>query len=209
MEQVLALAPDAGAVAAGRKLGQAGVWRGLGRSARALWGECQGSALYQVRVDLSDLGSKCSCPSRKLPCKHALGLLFLSASSPLPEAAEPEWVVEWLDKRGEAAARKEAREEKKEAKPPDPQAQEARAERRLERVRQGIEALDLWLGDLARNGLAAVEAQPMSFWEAQAARLVDPRLPASRPGCGGWRASQASAPTGPLASWASSAASPC
>lgn len=173
LDQVAALAPDSLAASAGRKLGVPKPWKNLGQNERALWGECQGSALYQVRVDLSDLGSRCSCPSRKFPCKHALGLLFLSASSPLPSAAEPEWVVEWLDKRGEAAARKEAREEKKEAKPPDPQAQEARAERRLERVRQGIEALDLWLGDLARNGLAAVETQPMSFWEAQAARMVD------------------------------------
>lgn len=177
VDQVAALAPDPASASAGRKLGVPKSWRSLGRSERALWGECQGSALYQVRVDLSDLASKCSCPSRKFPCKHGLGLLFLSASSPLAETAEPEWVTEWLDKRGEAAARKEAREEKKEAKPPDPQAQEARAEKRMERVRQGVEALDLWLGDLARNGLAVVEAQPWSFWEGQAARLVDAQAP--------------------------------
>ena len=182
-DQVAALAPDASAASAGRKLGSPAHWRNLGRSERSLWGECQGSALYQVRVDLSDLASKCSCPSRKLPCKHALGLLFLSASAPqaltaLPAATEPEWVSDWLEKRADAAVQRDARAEaKKEAKPSDPQAQEARAERRLERVRQGIEALDLWLGDLVRNGLALVEAQPPSFWEGQAARLVDAQAP--------------------------------
>jgi hypothetical protein len=180
IDQVAALAPDASAASAGRKLGSPAPWRNLGRSERSLWGECQGSAVYQVRIDLSDLTSKCSCPSRKFPCKHALGLLFLSASAPqaLTAAAEPEWVSEWLEKRADAAAKKEVRAEaQKEARPPDPQAQEARAERRLERIRQGIEALDLWLGDLVRNGLALVEAQPPSFWEAQAARLVDAQAP--------------------------------
>lgn len=180
IDQVAALAPDASSASAGRKLGSPGPWRNLGRSELALWGECQGSAVYQVRVDLADFASKCSCPSRKFPCKHALGLLFLSASAPqaLPAAAEPEWVAEWREKRAETAAKKEARDEaRKEAKPADPQAQEARAERRLERVREGIEALDLWLSDLVRNGLALVEAQPPSFWEAQAARMVDAQAP--------------------------------
>lgn len=177
-EAVLTLAPDDASAKAARGLVSPAKWPTLGADERAAWGECQGSGSkpYQTQVDLSGPTFKCSCPSRKFPCKHALGLLFLSASSPLSPAAEPEWVTDWLDKRGEAAARKEAREEK-EAKPPDPQAQEARAERRMERVRQGIEALDLWLGDLARNGLAVVEAQPWSFWEAQAARLVDAQAP--------------------------------
>ncbi|MDQ3283523.1 MAG: SWIM zinc finger family protein, partial [Acidobacteriota bacterium] len=31
---------------------------------------------------LTDLASKCSCPSRKFPCKHAVGLLVLGVQSP-------------------------------------------------------------------------------------------------------------------------------
>src|SRR4051794_40882014 len=93
-DQVLALAPDASAVAAAKKLATPKPWRGLGRDARAVWGECQGSAVYQVRVDLGDLAAKCTCPSRKLPCKHALGLLLLAANDPasVPGAAAPSWV---------------------------------------------------------------------------------------------------------------------
>ena len=34
---------------------------------------------YQVCVDLAGPAYKCSCPSRKFPCKHALGLLLLWA----------------------------------------------------------------------------------------------------------------------------------
>src|SRR6476469_839397 len=99
-DQVATLAPDAAALAAGKKLATARVWRDTGHDERALWGECQGSALYQTRVDLTDFSAKCSCPSRKFPCKHALGLMLLFVASPseVPSAATPEWVASWLAK---------------------------------------------------------------------------------------------------------------
>src|SRR3954447_16458808 len=110
-EQVLALAPDSGSAAAGRKLAGTKDWRGLGRSEAALWGECQGSALYQVRVDLADLTVKCSCPSRKFPCKHGLGLLLLAATNPgaLPVGEPPEWLTSWLRQRAATAEKREAK----------------------------------------------------------------------------------------------------
>jgi hypothetical protein len=66
-EQVLALAPDASSASAGKKLGNTRIWQRLGQNSSVLWGECQGSALYQVKVDLSTLTTQCSCPSRKFP----------------------------------------------------------------------------------------------------------------------------------------------
>ena len=188
VDQVLALAPDASAAAAGEKLGNAGSWQCTGRSERALWGECQGSRLYQVRVDLADLAIKCSCPSRKLPCKHGLGLLVLAANSPLAvaEREPPDWVSAWLARRAQGA------EERGAVNAPrstgagavvEPRAGTARAaasrraDRRLVRVAAGLDALNLWLDDLVRNGLASVESQPATFWERQAARLVDAQAP--------------------------------
>jgi len=179
IEQVTALASDASSAAAGKKLANPASWRGLGRSDEALWGECQGTALYQVRIALADLTAKCSCPSRKFPCKHSLGLLLLAAGQPrtIPNASPPEWVSTWLRKRLETAEKKEKRRPPGEA-PADPAAQARRAERRLERVAQGLDGLDLWMGDLVRNGLAGVETQGHELWEAQAARLVDAQAPA-------------------------------
>jgi hypothetical protein len=179
VEQVLALAPDPSSASAARKLGVEKPWKGLGRSERALWGECEGSAIYQVRVDLSDMSTKCSCPSRKFPCKHALGLLLLAATSPgsLAGSEGPEWVSDWLGRRAASAERKEARAAAPE-KAPDPVAQAKRAEQRLARVTKGLDALDVWLADLIRNGLAGLETQPASYWESQAARLVDAQAPA-------------------------------
>ena len=106
-EQALAAAPDLSAAQAGRKLADPRHWRNLGYSAQALWGECQGSALYQVRVELASLNVKCSCPSRKFPCKHGIGLMLMAATAPdaLTESAPPDWVASWLEKR---AARAEA-----------------------------------------------------------------------------------------------------
>ena len=172
-EQVLALATDSMSAAAARKLAHPRDWRNLGRSEIALWGECQGSALYQVRVHLPDTTVKCSCPSRKFPCKHALALMLIAAGQPelVPAAEPPPWVGEWLAHRVRAIERREQKPKK--ASPPDAEAQARRAGLRLERVREGIEALDLWMHDLVRSGLATIEVAGSSPWEAQAARLVD------------------------------------
>jgi hypothetical protein len=104
----LALAPDASSAAAGKKLGTPAPWQNLGGYDDAYWGECKGGALYQVRVARADLAAKCTCPSRKVPCKHALGLLVLATTMPtvLTATQSPEWVIEWLLRRGESAARR-------------------------------------------------------------------------------------------------------
>ncbi len=181
-EQILALAPDTVSAAAGKKLAAPKTWKNLGLSERAVWGECQGSALYQVRTDLSDLAVKCSCPSRKFPCKHGLGLLLMFAANPKTFApgSEPEWVSDWISKRAQTAAKKEAKAEaaeKKEETPQDIKAREKRVAKKEERVLEGIEGLQLFLSDLVRNGLAGLETKGPSFWENQAARLVDAQVP--------------------------------
>lgn len=177
--QVQALAPDASSASAGKKLGKPTTWKTLGQSSQALWGECQGSALYQTQVSLVDLASKCSCPSRKFPCKHALGLLFLAADSPqaLASAGEPEWVTGWLAKRGAAQEKKQERAESAASKPVDTVAQAKRAEKRQDNMLAGVEQLDAWMSDLVRQGLARVQGESPSFWDGQARRLVDAQAP--------------------------------
>lgn len=103
-EQIIQLAPDAASVKAGKGLASPGKWVLLACSERAVWGHCQGSGKnpYQTAIDLNDIAFKCSCPSRKFPCKHGLGLLLLFASKPelFEQAEEPDWVATWLSKRG-------------------------------------------------------------------------------------------------------------
>lgn len=97
-ESVLALAPDVASAKAANGLLKPGGWPTLANAA-AVWGECQGSGSkpYQTQVDLSGPTFKCSCPSRKFPCKHGLVLLLLKAKDPSLFKADtpPAWVTEW------------------------------------------------------------------------------------------------------------------
>src|SRR5258707_11173346 len=180
-DQVLALAPDSGSAANGKKLANPRHWKSLGQSEEMLWGECQGSALYQVQVELASMAVKCSCPSHKFPCKHGLGLLLLSVDAQnVPAAEPPEWVRAWLAKRAAAAEQRATKTEQKDAKTSPEEAAKAaakRADKRLTLVQRGVASLDLWMSDLVRNGLASVESQPATFWERQAAAMVDAQAP--------------------------------
>lgn len=172
-EQVLALSPDSGSTQNGKKLASLSKWQTIGISDQVLWGECKGSGKdpYRTQIDLSEPAFKCSCPSRKFPCKHALGLFLIYAgqSGSIPSADPPPWVKEWLEKR---AQRQQVKEEKQ-TMAKDPAAQAKRAAQREAKVSAGVEDLKLWLQDLVRGGLAVAQSEPYSFWETPAARLVD------------------------------------
>ena len=102
--------------------------------------------------DLNDIAFKCSCLSRKFPCKHGLGLLLLYARQPdqFTQAEEPEWVTAWLAKRTEKAEKKEQK--TKSETPVDEAAQTKRQEKRHQKVLGGISDLEVWMKDLMRNG---------------------------------------------------------
>lgn len=182
-DQVLALAPDATSQRAGQSLGTPAPWRGTGYGADppSVWGSCRGSGAtpYQTCVDLTEPAYRCSCPSRKIPCKHAIGLLLLWAAGNVPSAPPPEWVSEWhttrTDRRQKTAARTEAR-----ARRGEDGGGEAAARtqaRRAARVEAGIDELDRWLSDQVRQGIAGAGRVGYQHWDAMAARLVDAQAP--------------------------------
>lgn len=179
-EQILALAPDASSAQAGKTLAIPRMWSSLGRDERSAWGECQGSGAkpYQTQIDLSEPAFKCSCPSRKFPCKHALGLflLFVDQSAAFKHTTPPAWVIDWLRGRDERA-QKQAEKKERPPKPIDVEAQSKRAAKREAKIDTGIDELDIWLRDLIRGGLAKAQTQPNSFWGTPAARLVDAQAP--------------------------------
>ena len=78
-DQVTALAPDKQVATAGLKLASPATWSDAGVHEALPHTSASGSGKkpYRVCVDLSGPAFTCSCPSRKFPCKHAVGLLHL------------------------------------------------------------------------------------------------------------------------------------
>jgi hypothetical protein len=180
-ERILALAPDAGSASSGKGLSTRKSWLNVQRQGTVLWGECQGSGKhpYQTRLDTSEPAFKCTCPSRKFPCKHGLGLFLLYAAKPadFAETTPPGWVTEWLESRQNRAEKKAEKAEKAASAPPDPKAQEKRAAARDKKVRAGLEELSLFTRDLIRTGIAGAQSKGYTYWETAAARLVDAQAP--------------------------------
>ncbi|HYG36045.1 MAG TPA: SWIM zinc finger family protein, partial [Clostridia bacterium] len=188
IDQVLALAPDASSVKAGQSLGRPGKWLEFGHDSRALWGQIQGSGKnpYRTQVDLTGPAFHCSCPSRKFPCKHGLGLMLVFAAQPdqVPKVSPPPWVAEWIAKRDSSAERKAAKAQAADATPEDPEValkrekeRARRAAKREDRVREGMEEFQVWLDDTARHGLAHARQHAARSWDVMAARLVDAQAP--------------------------------
>ena len=177
-DRVLQLAPDAASAKAGQGLASARKWVTLGHDDRVVWGECQGSGAkpYQTQFDLVEAASKCSCPSRKFPCKHALGLMLIFSSGAVPAQASPAWVAEWLAGRADRAAKKQAKAEAP-PKPVDAAAQAQRREKRLGRVAEGLASLKTWCEDLLRGGIATVPSKGYAFFDEPARRMIDAQAP--------------------------------
>jgi hypothetical protein len=182
-DHVLSLAPDAASRKAAAKLSSPAPWSETGCGAGLVWGQCKGSgsARYRTAVAVAGPAYSCTCPSRKFPCKHALGLLLLWAggAAAVPEAAEPaDWAAQWLASRQERAEQKEQRDAARaEAATADPEAARRRAERRTARVAAGAQELRLRLADRLRGGLAGEEHAGYGSWDGVAARMVDAQAP--------------------------------
>lgn len=183
---VLALAPDASAAKSARSLATPRSWQSLGRGGGALWGECQGSAKepYRTQIDLSGPAFRCSCPSRKFPCKHGLGLMLLAAEQPalIAEQEPPAWVSEWLATRQRSAQRKGERQEAEADDAPEAQQRRAAAQARSVAARErkvaaGIAELEQWLFDQIRTGLAELPLRAPAIFDTAAARMVDAQAP--------------------------------
>jgi hypothetical protein len=200
IEKVESLAPDQASLDAARKLLKPATWPALSADGAGLvWGECQGSGSTPYRVVVSELdaGYKCTCPSRKFPCKHSLALMWLRAAGKTSFAAgsAPEWVKDWQSRRrgpgaetdntGDPKPKASIHAANSTADPPVGPVAEAKAEaraaaarerNRLEReasIQGGLEELDVWISDQLERGLAGFAAHAAQSCRLMAQRLVD------------------------------------
>jgi hypothetical protein len=210
-DRIERLAPDQASLGAALKLMKPATWPMLARTADAalLWGECQGSGAtpYRVIVAPGDVGYKCTCPSRKFPCKHVLAIMWMHCDR--PERFEPDpvpdWVQDWVARRrpkvgsaADAALRTggvdggarpgasmvAALQEATTAKPADPKAA-ARAEAQRQRLKEereatvlaGLDDLDRWVMDQVNLGLAGFAQRAARSTRTLSTRLVDAKAP--------------------------------
>jgi hypothetical protein len=205
-EQVAAIAPSPRSVAAAEPLTEPGRWSALGADERALWGRCRGSGAepYDTAVDHVEVAWRCTCPSRRHPCKHALALLLLWVRGGVSESARPESVESWIERRDRRADRAGSAapgsgsasgsdEENRpvpgdapaagdeptgggdDGAPPDRDDLDRSRDARVARMMEGLTELDRWLEDRLRTGLADPALARYATWDQLAARLVDAR----------------------------------
>jgi hypothetical protein len=201
LEKIEAIAPDQASLVAARKLVKTSGWSGLCRDDEGLvWGECQGSGSSPYRVVISeiDAGFKCTCPSRKFPCKHNLALMWMRSEGKIPfqPAQTPEWVQDWMRRRRASNARAGGEEEEApqpkslsqataqqiEEIDPKVEARAAAARDRSRREREeailtGLDDLDRWLVDQVDAGLAGFAQHASRSCRSIAQRLVDAKAP--------------------------------
>ena len=179
-ERVLSLAPDRSSARAAAALAQTQAWSDIGADPLGVWGLCTGgTGPYQIVVDHgSPPAYACSCPSRKVPCKHALALLLQWSAGKVPAGEPPDFAAIWLRARpahgGQPATPPGGRQTGELA---DPAAAAKRAAARAERVASGLDELDQWLCDQIRGGIASLERAGYAHFDRMAARMVDAQAP--------------------------------
>lgn len=181
-DYVLTLAPDAGTAQRAKSVAHAQRWHTLEGNGRAIWGTLGDPAdPYRTAVDFEGMGFRCSCPVRRLPCKHGIGLLLLfTKANHVFQLVEPppDWLADWLKKRSERSA-KTTDEQPSRSPEADLALAEKRKQNREKRLLQmaaGLAELESWLLDLFRQGLATLEGQADSYFNDLAARMVDAKL---------------------------------
>ncbi len=130
---------------------------------------------HHVLVNRSPLAFFCSCQLRSRPCLHTQALLALYQLTPeIFEQHEilPEWAALLLAGKSTGMP----------ANPqPNPVTSAAGKQKRflerLERAKNGLENLEIWLYDLMRRGLATTVSEDPRFYAGIAARMSDASLP--------------------------------
>lgn len=175
-EAVLRLAPDDKAVKTARDLVRKRSFSQQGVSADGTWllARCQGSAVYELSIDLAVESApvgRCTCPSRKFPCKHVLGLMLAYATTP-ETFAEREPPEELVAKRAKSAARAEKADKPKAPRKVNQAAQAKKAAAQ----RDGLDLLEKLVLDLVAGGQWFAPAR-LERLDRQAKQMSDAYLP--------------------------------
>ncbi|MCR4793778.1 MAG: SWIM zinc finger family protein [Ruminococcus sp.] len=143
-----------------------------------IFGDCYGSGSkpYNASVDFSgDVPVfRCSCPSRQIPCKHCLAIMYdWLAGKSFDIEAIPEDIArkrEKIEKRAEKAASGEST-----AAAPKPN--KSAAEKKLKKQREGLDLADSFVKDILEHGIGSVSKAACTQYSQLAKQLGDYYLP--------------------------------
>lgn len=175
------LAPNASAIKNGEDLAKKKKFINLSKTSddSLLFGECAGSGKnpYFVSVDYIDEKSpvfRCSCPSRQIPCKHALGLLysFINGSS-FSIQEIPKDIAEKRQKIEKRIERKQEQKENNEKKEKDPmtKAQKSALVKKIDIQLQGVEIAQKIIESIVNIGIASIDGRERKAFEDQIKQL--------------------------------------
>lgn len=175
--KVDAAAPDPTSEKAGKGLAIISKWDNIGLNDYAIWGECKGSGSnpYKSQIDLRDFSFKCTCPSRKFPCKHGLGLLYLYIENKDKfNSVMPSWVEERIKSRNIKIQKEDT---VPEVKNTDSEKRLKTEQKRISDVNNGLDDLEIWIQDFIRRGFESIKGESYSFFNQMASRMVDYKAP--------------------------------
>jgi len=184
-EKILAISPNASAVANAKKICSSGAFVKLAHSSDDTFymGECKGSGKsnYIVSADFIDEENpviRCSCPSRQFPCKHGLALLFEIADGKTFEECEiPEDILAKREKKEKAKAKKESAEgTEKEKKAPSKVSKAART-KKINKQIEGLDLIKKITSQLLKVGLSTMGTVSLKEYKDIVKQLGDYYLP--------------------------------
>ncbi|MGV8124706.1 MAG: SWIM zinc finger domain-containing protein [Candidatus Xenobiia bacterium LiM19] len=178
-EIVNALAPNQSALQNGRDLVRKGCFGSYLKSAdeTVIFSECRGSgsAPYQCSVDFIPADgpvSRCTCPSRQSPCKHAIGLMVAWLSGKTFAMAEVPQSIQ--EKREKAEKRASVRKEKADA---PRHVNKSALVKKIHAQMEGLSLLNKVINSILRSGLGTLDGRSLLVLEEQARQLGDYYLP--------------------------------
>lgn len=142
-----------------------------------LFGECAGSGKdpYFVSVDFIDEKSpvfRCSCPSRQIPCKHALGLMYSYINGATFSVEEiPEDISSKRERIEKRQEKKEQKKQESKEKKPMTKAQKTAAIKKIDVQLQGIDMAEKIIKSIVNMGIASIDKRERKNFEDQIKQL--------------------------------------
>ncbi|MFD0587305.1 SWIM zinc finger family protein [Paenibacillus sp. GCM10027627] len=132
-----------------------------------LFGECSGSGQSNYKCSADFIRPekpvlRCTCPSRQLPCKHALGLLYAYVSgAAFSMGAVPDDLAAKRDK-AEKREEKKAQQPSEDAEPKPRKTNKAALKKKIATQLEGLDQLEKLVLSLVRSGLGTVDRKTVN-----------------------------------------------